>query len=249
MQKNIKIHSILFLAIILFFTACKKDYGNLNNATIEDFLKNASQSELNNLVSGTESGMRNSLNFYLDDVSIIGREIYRFSGSEPRYVLDLLGAKGATLGGSNFYITFPWAAKYRVVKNCNTLIQAATNSTLITDAQKKGYTGFARTIKAYQLLLNLNLTDSNGIRIDVTDPNHLGPLVNYTNALAAITLLLDSAKTDLSTATISFPLAGFVSFSDAAGLTKFNRALAARVSVYQQNWQVALDDLNASFLD
>src|SRR5450755_3573595 len=131
MQKNIKIRSILFLGIVLLFTACKKDYGNLNNATIEAFSNNASQSELNNLVSGTESGMRNSLNFYLDDVSIIGREIYRFSGSEPRYVLDLLGANNATLNGSNFYITFPWAARYRVIKNCNILIQAATNSTLI----------------------------------------------------------------------------------------------------------------------
>jgi hypothetical protein len=227
--------------------SCKKDYGNLNNATIEDFLKNASQSELNNLVSGTESGMRNQLNFYLDDVSIIGRETYRFSGSEPRYVLDLLGANSSTLSGSNFYITFPWAAKYRVVKNCNTLIQAASNSTHITDAQKKGYIGFARTIKAYQLLLNLNLTDSNGIRVDVNDPDNLGPLVTYDAGLAAITSLLDSAKNDLSGASVAFTLAGFTGFNDAAGLTQFNRALAARVSVYQQKWQTALDDLNASF--
>jgi hypothetical protein len=247
MQRNIKIYSILFLAIGLSFTACKKDYGNLNNATVEDLSKNASQSELNNLVSGTESGMRNSLNFYLDDVSIIGRETYRFSGSEPRYVLDLLGANEATLSGSNFYITFPWAAKYKVVKNCNILIQAATNSSLISDAQKKGYIGFARTIKAYQLLLNLNLTYTNGIRVNVADPNHLGPFVDYNTGLAAITSLLDSAKNDLSAATVSFPLAGFAGFDDAAGLTKFNRALAARVSVYQKNWQAALDDLNASF--
>jgi starch-binding outer membrane protein, SusD/RagB family len=247
MQKNIKLYSIMFLAVILFFTACKKDYGNLNNATVEDLLKNASQSELNNLVSGTESGMRNSLNFYLDDVSIIGRETYRFSGSEPRYVLDLLGANSATLSGSNFYITFPWAARYRVVKNCNTLIQAAANSTLITDAQKKGYIGFARTIKAYQLLLNLNLTYTNGIRVNVADPNHLGPFVDNNAGLAAITSLLDSAKSDLSAATVSFQLAGFAGLDDAAGLTKFNRALAARVSVYQANWQTALDNLGNSF--
>jgi hypothetical protein len=247
MQKNIKIYSILFLAVSLSFTACKKDYGNLNNATVEDLSKNASQSELNNLVSGTESGMRNALNFYLDDVSIIGRETYRFSGSEPRYVLDLLGANSAILTGDNFYISFPWAAKYKVVKNCNLLIQVATNSSLITDAQKKGYIGFARTIKAYQLLLNLNLTYTNGIRVNVADPNHLGPFVDYNTGLAAITSLLDSAKNDLSTATVSFPLAGFTGFDDAAGLTKFNRALAARVSLYQKNWQTALDDLNASF--
>jgi len=247
MKRNITIHSILFLAIVFLFTACKKDYGDLNSPTIEQLSKNASQSELNNLVSGTESGTRNSLNFYLDDVSIIGRETYRFSGSEPRYVLDLLGANDATLSGSNFYITFPWASRYQVVKNCNILAQSAANSTHISDAQKKGYIGFARTIKAYQLLLNLNLTYTNGIRINVADPNHLGPIVNYENSLTAITALLDSAKNDLNGATVSFPLAGFKGLDDAAGLTKFNRAIAARVSVYQKNWQAALDDLNASF--
>jgi len=237
----------MFLTLFLCFTACKKDYGDLNNATIGALSSNASQSELNNLVSGTESGMRNDLNFYLDDVSIIGRETYRFSNSEPRYVIDLLGANGSTLGGSNFYITDPWAARYQVVKNCNILIQAATNSSLITNAQKQGYIGFAQTIKAYQLLLNLNLTYSNGIRVNVANPDNLGPFVSYTNGLAAITSLLDSAKTNFGTATISFTLAGFAGFSDAAGLTQFNRALAARVSVYQGNWQTALDDLNASF--
>ena len=158
MKTTIKIYSILFLVIILFSTACKKDYGDLNNTTVQSLLNNATQSELNNLVSGTESGMRNVLNLYLDDVSIIGRETYRFSNSEPRYTLDLLGGNGSTLNGSNFYITQPWADRYAVVKNCNVLIQAATNSTLISSAQKEGYIGFARTIKAYQLLMNLNLT-------------------------------------------------------------------------------------------
>ena len=97
MQKIITINTILLLSMILFFTSCKKDYGNLNNATVEDFLKNASQSELNNLVSGTESGMRNLLNLYLDDVGTIGRESYHFSTSEPRYVTDLLGASNGNI--------------------------------------------------------------------------------------------------------------------------------------------------------
>jgi hypothetical protein len=95
--------------------------------------------------------------------------------------------------------------------------------------------------------MNLNLTDSNGIRINVTDPNNLGPFVNYNNGLAAIASLLDSAKTDLSNASIAFTLAGFGDFNDAPGLTEFNRAIAARVAIYQQNWQAALNDLNASF--
>ena len=233
--------------MISFFTSCKKDYGNLNNATVEDFLKNASKSKLNNLVSGTESGMRNVLNLYLDDVGTIGREGYHFSTSEPRYVTDLLGASNGTLSGSNFYIANPWAARYRVVKNCNILIQAAENSTLISDAEKKGYTGFAKTIKAYELLMNLNLTESNGIRVEVNDPDNLGPFVTYTDGLTAIVSLLDAAKADLSSASVAFSLAGFSGLNDAAGLSKFNRAFAARVSVYQKNWQAALNNLNESF--
>jgi starch-binding outer membrane protein, SusD/RagB family len=247
MKKNIILNIILLTCTFSFFYSCKKDYGNLNSPTIESFLSNASKDELNNLVSGTESGMRNAIALYLDDAGTLGREGYRFSGSEPRYVTDLLGANSGTLSSSNFYITNPWAARYRVVKNCNVLIQAANNSTVITAAQKSGYIGFARTIKAYQLLMNLNLTYTNGIRIDVSDPDHLGGFVNYTNSLTAIASLLDSAKTDLSSASVAFTLAGFAGFDDAAGLLTVNRALAARVAVYQQNWDGALAALNQSF--
>lgn len=247
MKRNIKTYTFLLGGLLMLFTACKKDYGDLNGETIQDLTNNASEAQLNNLVSGTESGMRVSLSFYLDDVSSIGRETYRFSNSEPRYVIDLLGANGSSLNGSNFYIIDPWAARYAVIKNCNVLIQAANNSTKISSAQKAGYIGFAQTIKAYQLLMNLNLTYNNGIRVAVSNPNNLGPIVNYTNGLAAIKSLLDSGQMAFNSASIAFQLAGFNGFSDAAGLAQFNRALAARVDVYQTNWQTALNDLSASF--
>jgi starch-binding outer membrane protein, SusD/RagB family len=247
MKNNIAIYTVLLLSAGLFFSSCKKDYGDLNHATVESFTSNASVSELNNLVSGTESGLRNNLALYLDVVGIIGREMYHFSTSEPRYVTDLLGANDATLSNSNFYITNTWASRYAVVKNCNILIQAANNSTLIGAAEKSGYIGFARTIKAYQLLLCLNQTDTNGIRIDVSDPNNLGPIVSNDAALTAIASLLDSAQTDFANANVVFTLAGFGNYTDAAGLIKVNRALAARVAVYRQKWDDALTDLSASF--
>lgn len=247
MRTVINIFSTIALSSVVMFASCKKDYGNLNSPTGEQFLNNASASELNNLVSGTESGMRNNMAFYLDDVCTIGREGYRFSPSEPRYLTDLLGANNAVLSGSNFYIANPWSARYRVVKNCNLLIQAAQNSSLITAAEKSGYAGFARTIKAYELLLNLNLTYTNGIRIEVADPDHLGPIVQYDQALQSIAALLDSGKTDLASATVSFPLAGFTKFNDAAGLMQVNRAMAARVAVYRQKWSESLTDLTESF--
>ncbi|MES2850776.1 MAG: RagB/SusD family nutrient uptake outer membrane protein [Bacteroidota bacterium] len=250
MKKCININLLLFMFLAFSFSSCKKDYGNLNNPTVEDFLNNATKSQLNNLVSGTESALRNSLGFYLDDVSIVGREIYRYSTSDPRYYTDLLGANDAELQGTGFYIINVWASRYRVVKNCNLLIDAANKSTLLTDAEKKGYTGFAKTIKAYQLLLTLNLTNANGIRIDVSNPDQLGPVVGYDESLTAIASLLDEGRTDFEGAQVSFPLSsGFAGLNDAAGLTKVNRALAARVAVYRQQWPAALSALNNSFFD
>ncbi len=247
-MKKIIINSLLFISAGTLFISCQKDYGNLNSPTVESFLSNASASDLNNLVTGSESGMRTNMALYLDDVGSIGRENYRFSASEPRYVTDLLGADNATLSNSNFYITNTWASRYRVVKNCNTLIQAANNSRLISADERVGYVGFAETIKAYQLLLNLNLTDSNGIRLDVSNPDALGPIVPLTQSLAGIQALLDSGKTALAAGTVVFPLSGgFAGFSDAAGLIQFNRALSARVQVYQSNWAAALTALGESF--
>ena len=247
-MKKIIINSLLVVSVSTLFISCQKDYGNLNSPTVESFLSNASASDLNNLVTGSESGMRTNMALYLDDVGTIGRENYRFSASEPRYVTDLLGADNATLSNSNFYITNTWAARYRVVKNCNTLIQAATNSTLITAEEKAGYIGFAETIKAYQLLLCLNQTDSNGIRLDVSNPAALGPIVPLQQSLTAIQAILDSGKTALQTAVISFPLSsGFSGFADAPGLIQFNRALSARVEIYLSNWNDALTALGESF--
>jgi hypothetical protein len=243
-----KIYHGLMLGVIVLLGACKKDYGDLNHATVEQFTSNATVAELNNLVSGTESGMRTNLTLYLDDVGSIGREMYHLAISEPRYVTDLLGTNAATLSNSNFYITNVWSSRYQVIKNCNILIQSAANSKTVTAEQRNGYMGFARMIKAYQLLLILNLTDSNGIRVDVGDPDHLGPIVGHDDALTAIASLLDSSKNDLSNAVIPYILAGFPSsLSDTAGLKKVNRALAARVAVYRQKWADAQTFLSQSF--
>ncbi|MES1218352.1 MAG: RagB/SusD family nutrient uptake outer membrane protein [Bacteroidota bacterium] len=250
MKRLINNYSLILLITVVSVSSCKKEYGNLNSPTIEDYLKNASKDQLNGLVIGAVSGMRNNEGTYLDAVGVIGREIYRFSNADPRFATDLLGQNDLTLNNTGFYLTNPWGSRYRTVKNCNVLIEAATNSTLVPDNQKKGYTGFAKTLKAYELLLNLNLTYSNGIRVDVSDPDKPGPILDYDASIAAIASLLDEGKTDLTGAEISFELTpGFSGFDDAEGLIKFNRALAARVDVYREQWPAALSDLALSFFD
>lgn len=240
----------IFLFIAAVVSGCKKDFGNLNSPTEEDLVKNPTKAQLNNLVTGVESAMRNNIGLYLDDVGVIGREMYRFSTGDPRYTTDLLGASDAQLDPTGFYLTNTWASRYRVVKNCNLLIDASSVSTFITPAEAKGYAGFSKTMMAYQLLLNLNLTFNNGIRTAVANPDQPGPLQNSDEALTAIAALLDEANSDLSGAEVSFRLtSGFAGFSDAAGLSKVNRALAARVAVYREQWQAALDALDESFFD
>ena len=248
MKRLLKYNIALLLLAAVTISSCKKEYGNLNNPTIEDYLKNASKDQLNGLVIGTLSGMRNNEGTYLDVVGVLGREMYRFSGADPRFVTELMGT--SPLDNSGFYVTNPWASRYRAVKNANVLIEAATNSTKISPEEKKGYTGFGKTLKAYELLLNLNLTYNNGIRVDVADQNNLGPIIGYDDAMTAIASLLDEGKADLTGATISFSLtSGFSGFTNAAGLIKFNRALAARVAVYRKQWAAALTALNESFFD
>ena len=237
--------------LLLLAAACQKgEIPNLNTPQTDVITINPTKGELNNLVTGTESGMRFTLGTYYDAIGVIGRDIYRFSGSEPRFTSELLGGGSSTLDNNTFYLTNPWASRYRVVRQTNILLEGATNSTAVTEAERKGYLGFAKTIQAYQLLLNLNMTDANGIRIDVKDIYNPGPFVQKVPALEAIAQLLDAAKADLTGASVIFPLSpGFAGFSDAAGLLKFNRALAARVAVYRQQWAAALTALNESFFD
>lgn len=240
--------------ILLSFSACQKgEINSLNTPVVDGITANPTRSDLFNLVTGAESGMRNNLAAYLDGTGIIGREIYRFSGAEPRYTTDILGGGTKRLDNNTFYITNPWASRYQVARQCFILLDAIRNTRTViaSDAQKKAFTGFAKTLIGYQLLLNINMTDSNGARIPVPARATLGAVVTDPSVVMdSVLKFLDDGKTDLTGSDVMFPLSdGFAGFKDAAGLLKFNRALAARVYIYRKNWAAALTALNESFFD
>jgi hypothetical protein len=133
------------------------------------------------------------------------------------------------------------------------LISLQVTSATLTDAEKAGYRGFANTMMAFQLLYNANMQYNNGIRIDVLDPDNLGPFTGSNQeSLSAIMEILNSANTDLSNAggEFNFSLStGFLIADDPAGLSKFNRALAARVAMYMGDKTKTLQMLSESFMD
>ena len=251
-HKNI---TVIFLipVLTLLFSSCKVEpILDPNNPGIGTISANPTLGEIQNLVTAIESGMRDNMNFYFDDAGVIGREFYRFSTSDPRFTSDLLGKGTAVLDNNTFYITNPFAAKYRVIKNVNILLDGLTNTTSsdVTDAQRAAGKAYANTIKAYELLIALNLEYSNGIRVDVANPNTLGPFLSKDESFNAISSLLDNAYNDLiANAGVNFPFRTTFFSSTAGEFAKFNRALAARVAVYTQNWNGALDALSKSFFD
>ncbi len=245
---------ILTVAILIGLSACTlDDIDNPNAPTFESFTSGASQADVQLLAVGLEAIMRNDLQFHYQTVSILGREYYDLTGVDPRFTGELL--KG-TLDNNGFLTTRAFAAWYKIVQSANLLITAVENSAAgFDDATKAGYYGYANTLKAYALMMVANRQYTNGIRLDVGDPDNLGPFVSYENALAGIMTILNTANTQLATAEaggdeFDFALSsGFTGFDTPSTFAEFNRAIAARVAIYQGDKSTALTALNDSFFD
>ncbi len=245
--------SIGGLALLVFFgafiSACSFDEQvDPNRPSLAGVLTDASQNQLNNLVVGVESAMRNSLGIQTTGSGTMARELYLFD-ADPRNTQDLLGANGINLDNNSFYSTAPWAGRYVSIKNANILLQSVDNTTSVTDTQKAGYRGYAKTIIAFELIEVLKTY--NRARVDVADPDNLGPILEFDAALTAIRALLDEALTDLNNAgsEFPFPLAGFDGFDTPATFAQFNRATAAVAAVYDGDGSAALTALSNSYFD
>jgi len=250
------IYKILFFASLLVVTySCEvEEYSDLNNAEVDAFEDNLTRGDLQDLVGGILYSSRVRLGTYFDDTGVVGREYYRFSGSEPRFTGDLLGREDLMLDNNTFYITAPWGARYRTVKNANLILSFIENQDLsaqFTEAELSGTRGFLKTFIAYELLLNLNLTYENGIRLDVDDENNLGPFVSKSDALQGIRSILEEGAGDLESGGESFPFilsSGFDEFDTPDTFLEANKGISARVAAYQEDFPAVLSFLEDSFL-
>lgn len=262
-QKNIW---ILVIAGLTSMVSCNKtintsEIANPNGPDLSTISKNATPDDLIQLATGVLSSMRTGYNTnpgngtssyesYCKVAGTLGREVYVINESETRWVNELAGQNGVLDPGAfynGYYFSFSSARQTAAI-----LQNAALNTTSITREQQTGIAGFTNTVMAFEMLHILNMQGRNGIRIDVGNYLKPGPFVSYDQGLAAIHTMLDSGAAQLKRAgdhfLFHFP-SGFAGFDTPSGFLKFNRAIAARVDLYQQDWQGALNDLDASFFD
>lgn len=251
---------------ILIASSCSKivntpDITNPNGPELSTVLTNASRGTLSQLATGVFSTMRTGYNTnpgngtssyesYCKVAGTLGREVYIINESETRWVNDLAGLNGVLDPGAfynGYYFSFSSARQTAAI-----LQQAALNTNSINSQEKLGIQGFSNTIIAFEMLHILNMQGKNGIRTDLANYLKPGPFVSYDSSLAAIIGLLDSASIQLQRAGSSFMFncpPGFANFNAPATFLQFNRAIAARVAIYQQDWQGALSALDSSYFN
>ena len=227
------IMKILPVVLVLFWTGCEDlDFPDPNNPTSDT-------ATIQSLVTGAEAQMRSGFGVYIRDMLVVGREAYYLEPADPRYTGELLRGP---IDPGGFLCYTPWAANYKVISNCQTILNSAE-----ADAGAKG---FAETVNAYCLMRILNLTDTNGARINYDGDINVDAATKA-EVLAEIERLLDAGKSNLAGAgdAFSFTLSdGFAGFDTPATFTHFNRGLMARVSVLQDKWseaQTALTSVDA----
>ncbi|MAK35699.1 MAG: RagB/SusD family nutrient uptake outer membrane protein [Flavobacteriaceae bacterium] len=252
-----QIYKILFLLAVAgtLFSCDVEEFSDLNNPEVDAFNENLTRGDLQDLVGGILYSSRVRLGTYYDDCGVIGREYWRFSSSDPRFTSDLLGGENAVLDNNTFYITNPWAARYRTVKNANLILGFLDSQDLsaqFSNAEVAATRGLLQTFIGYELLLNLNLTNENGIRTDVADADNLGPIVSRTQALADIRNFLVAGAENLANGGPEFPFvlsSGFDGFNTPSSFLQANKAISARVAAYQGDMAAVRTFLDDSFLN
>lgn len=243
------------IIVLAALSACSDlTVPDFNNTSLDDLVTNPTPTKIAQASQGLLIGTRATMGAqagYVSLLGIVGRESYNFDSADPRFITEMLigPLDGGGFGGGLF------VAPYRNIRNANILLDVLDQEIVgITDEQKEGVRGFAKTIQALDFLHVLNTRDDLGLPIDVgADPlAPPAPIVSKDAVFAHILQLLDEAKTHLEAAGDEFLLQvspGLADFDTPESFLTLNRALKARVEVYMGNYDGALVTLGESFLD
>jgi hypothetical protein len=240
------------LALAVLLGACGDlTVPDYNNPSVDDINSNPSTAGIAAAAQGLLRGTRDNAGGMVSTLGMFGREGWLMSttgGGLSSAVRDpLVGSGGAGAG--------LWSGSYRNMRNAALLLDVLDRTSVVTDAQKDATRGFATTIMAYDLLIVILTRDRFGAPIDIpADPNaDPAPVVAKDQVFARVNQLLDEGRTQLQRAgTTPFPFrltTGLNNFSTPANFIRLNRALKARVAIYNNDWNGALSALGESFLN
>ena len=230
-----RISQMAFLLGVLGLGACKDaTRPDLNNPGVTDFSTITDLSQVQALATGALNGDRAQIGNWILYGETIGRDGYRLTGSEPRFVTELLGS---AINSSDFLGGALWP--YAAVRLTNIGINGVNNAptSVLSTEQQQATLGYLRTIKALLYLRIVEVRDTAGapINVDIPATDPPAPLSCASDIHLYIAALLDSAATNLSAGGGSFPFTlppGFAGFDDPAGFLTFNRGLAAKNDIY-----------------
>jgi len=184
-----------------------------------------------------------ALNGYVAQLGILGREAYNLDPTTPAYVTELLAGPldpASPLGG-NF-----WSMPYANIRLAQALVAATAHLSGLSDAEKAAIRGFAQTLWAIDLLEVIVTHDTNGGMVEAE-----AEIVDKAVVYAEIRRLLDAALPDLDAGGSTFPfqVPGHAGFDNPSTFRKVNRAMAARVAAYVEDYPAVLAALQTSFID
>ena len=244
-------HPMLLLAA-LAAGACDFDQSTSPNSP-DPIGANPSRAEVQTAVDGMLIAFRTDFADIALDMGVIGREVLRFDGSDPRFTGELL--HGPLDPGSDAFGGDHWADQYAAIRGGNLILSVLPTATALSAEEQSGLSGYVKTIQAlnYLMVVSTHTQDSIPIVTDTSVVATPAPFSSNADAYDYLINLLEEGKAELTAAgAATFPFSlpqGFRNFNTPGTFLQFNRALRARVAVYRNDFTTALTALGESFID
>jgi hypothetical protein len=235
----------LFAAGLFGLSACQSLDFNDPNAPA------ASTASVQSLITGIEGGMRIGHTNFAFGLSGMGREAYYLDGlSDPRWLSEYIAGQPDPSGP---FVGPFWAPRYRVIVAANQLITRAQTFSAVDKARVEGV---ANTLIGHQLMAVASTFRNLTIQIPAPDDPQQVRLVAPAEGYAEAARRLDAGFAALQSAGATFTggangftmSRGFTGFNTPATFARFNRALRARLAIWQGDFAAASTALQQSFV-
>lgn len=241
----------LLLLGVLTTAGCSFDLSTNPNSP-DPIGENPSRGEVAVAATGMLLAFRTDFADFALDMGVIGREVLRFDGSDPRFTGELL--LGPLDPGSDAFGGDHWGDQYAAIRGGNMILATVPSSTDLSAEEQSATAGYVKTIQAlnYLMILNSHTQDSIPIVTDTSVTAPPAPFQTRATVFGHVVTLLDGAVADLQAGGTAFPFdlpPGFNGFDTPATFIQFNRGLRARVAVYTDDFAGALTALATSFVD